>query len=273
MNEIHLLPQDERELACQKLNFTPSLSNASLIKRKAFVPNISIPVTSLWQQAAKRFIASSHKRLMSQPEIIQYLSNRGFTLDTIQRFSLGWNSQDIFEEREKWGMSAEIKENGYPKRQWLPKGIVVPTYVNNEPIKIKIRRSAWTKEDSFPKYVEISGSSQLPSIYGDKSKPVIILESELDAMLIQQKAAHLICSLALGGVSKKPDAETHKWLKQASLILLCLDFDDAGKRRYAFWMKQYPNLRPWPIPFAKSPGDAIQLFKINILDWIKTGLT
>lgn len=258
--------------ACQRLNFTPSASNMPLIKRKAFVPNIPIPVTDLWKQAAKKFIASSHNRLMNQPEIIGYLSKRGFTLDTIQRFSLGWNAQDLFEEREKWGMSAEIKENGHLKRQWLPKGIVIPTYVNNEPMKIKIRRSAWTKEDSLPKYVEISGSCQLLSIYGDKPKPIIIVESELDAMLIQQEAGHLICSLALGGVSKKPDAETHKWLKQAPLILLSLDFDEAGKKRYAFWMTLYPNLRPWPTPCAKSLGDAVTIFSIDVLKWINSGL-
>jgi len=258
--------------ACQKLNFTPSLSNAPLIKRKAFVPNIPFPVTSLWQQAAKRFIASSHKILMAQSKIIEYLSQRGFTLDTIQHFSLGWNSQDLFEERGNWGIPPEINENGYPRRQWLPQGIVIPTYVNHEPMKIKIRRSAWTKEDSLPKYVEISGSSQSLSIYGDKSKPIIIVESELDAMLIQQEAGHLICSLALGGVSKKPDAQTHRWLSLAPLILLSLDFDEAGKKKYAFWMTLYPNLRPWPTPCAKSLGDAITIFSIDVLKWINSGL-
>lgn len=39
--------------ACRKLNFTPSESNMPSIKRKAFVPNIPIPVTSAWKQAAK----------------------------------------------------------------------------------------------------------------------------------------------------------------------------------------------------------------------------
>ena len=49
------------------------------------------------------------------------------------------------------------------------------------------------------------------------SKPVMIVESELDAMLIQQEASDLVCSVALGGVSKKPDAEVHEWLKQSFL--------------------------------------------------------
>lgn len=91
-------------------------------------------------------------------------------------------------------------------------------------------------------------------------------------MLIQQEAGHLVCSIALGGVSKKPDAVTHKWLKQAPLVLLSLDFDETGKKKYAFWMKLYSNLRPWPSPYAKSPGDAITIFSVNVLSWIKAGL-
>lgn len=37
--------------------------------------------------------------------------------------------------------------------------------------------------------------------------------SELDALLIQQEASHLVCCIALGGVSKKPDVEMHGWLQ------------------------------------------------------------
>jgi len=125
----------------------------------------------------------------------------------------------------------------------------------------------------LPKYVEVSGSTQSPSLYGDVSKPVIIVESELDAILIQQEASDLVCNIALGGVSKKPDTQLHKWLKQASLILLSLDFDDPGKKRYSFWMKHYPNLRPWPAPLSKSIGDAYCVHKISILKWINNALS
>jgi DNA primase len=210
---------------------------------------------------------------MKEPQVIEHLAKRGLTLETIQRFSLGWNPENLFEQRESWGLPPEIKENGSPRRLWLPKGIVIPSFLNSEPSKVKIRRSDWLKEDPLPKYVEISGSRQSPSVYGDTRKPVIIVESELDAILIQQAAAPLVCCLALGGVSKKPDVELHAWLKQAPLILLSLDFDKAGKKRYPFWMQLYPNLRPWPSPCAKSPGDAAQIFCVDILSWVKAGLS
>ena len=91
---------------------------------------------------------------------------------------------------------------------------MIPSWSNFEPVKIQIQRSDWLKEDELSKYVEISRSKQSPSVYGDVGKPVIIVESEFDAILIQQEAFHLVCSLALGGVSKKPDIKLHAWLKR-----------------------------------------------------------
>lgn len=72
---------------------------------------------------------------------------------------------------------------------------------------------------------------------------------------------------------KKPDIELHELLKQAPVILLSLDFDSSGKKHYSFWMKHYFNLRPWPIPYFKSPGDAFEKSQINITNWIKFGLS
>lgn len=73
-------------------------------------------------------------------------------------------------------------------------------------------------------------------------------------------ASDLVCSIALGGVSKKPDVELHELLKRAPF--LSLDFDDPGKKRYSFWMPQYPNLRP--CSYFKSPGDALEKSHINM---------
>lgn len=260
--------------ACQKVNITPeSKTSPSRAKKLIFEPRQASIVHPSWQQVAKRFIDYSHENLLKEPSVINQLEQRGLTIETMKRFRLGWNSKNLFDQRERWGLAPEIKENGVSRRQWLPRGIVIPSFEDSQPAKIKIRRSDWVSEDALPKYVEVSGSTQSPSVYGDLLKPVIIVESELDAILIQQEAADLVCSVALGGVSKKPDTQLHEWLKQASLILLSLDFDDPGKKRYSFWMKHYPNLHPWPAPHGKSPGDSFKTFSINTSDWIKAGLS
>ena len=43
---------------------------------------------------------------------------------------------------------------------------------------------------------------------------------------------------------------TKKKMDQLNIMLkyvLSLDFDEIGKKRYVFWMRLYPNLRPWLI--------------------------
>lgn len=263
--------------ACQKVGisskFRDKIFSSSSVKSKNFVPKQAYSVTREWQLAAKGFIEASHQKLLRDPKALELLLQRGLYLQTIKERCLGWNPYDLFEARETWGLPEHVKENGHPKRQWLPKGIVIPTFEGHDPIKIKIRRSAWTPENSFPKYVEVSGSKGCPSTFGDPLKPVVIVESELDAILIQQYVSHLVWRVALGGVSKKPDQQLHARLNRSPLILLSLDHDEAGKKRYAFWMKLYPNLRPWPAPKAKSPGDALSIFQVDMLEWVKKGLS
>ncbi len=108
-------------------------------------------------------------------------------------FILGWNVDTIFDNRSAWGLPAEVKENGKERTQWLPKGIVIPELDAGAPVRIKIRRSEWVQGDKLPKYAEVSGGLQRPSIYGDPQKPVVVMESELDAILTQQFAADLCC--------------------------------------------------------------------------------
>lgn len=105
------------------------------------------------------------------------------------------------------------------------------------------------------------------------TKPILVLESELDAILIQQFASDLCCCLALGGVSKRPDQEAHELLKRSPLILLALDYDEAGKKEYPFWMSLYPSLRPWPARKGKSPGDSYKLHQIDLRKWVLDGLS
>lgn len=259
--------------ACQKVNIIPQTStNPQKFKVPAFKPHHSSLVAPSWQRIAKRFIDYAHVNLMKETNAINQLKQRGLTLKTIKQFRLGWNPGNLFDNRERWGLPLEMKENGLARRQWLPKGIVIPSFEGDNPIKLKIRRSDWFNQDPLPKYVEVSGSKQSPSLFGNPSKPIIIVESELDAILIQQEASNLVCSVALGGVSKKPDIELHELLKQSPLILLSLDFDTPGKKRCSFWLKNYPNVKPWPSPQSKSIGDAIQNFNLNVLDWIKKAL-
>ena len=262
--------------ACKKLhiqnNYIGKSSILKIPKKPIFIPQISEPVNLVWQKRAEEFISCSHINLMATPCAISLLIQRGISLQSIQQHSLGWNSKDLFEEKEKWGLSSTIKENGQINRQWLPKGVVIPSYLNNSAVKIKIRRSNWTIDDFLPKYAELSGSNKAPSLYGDiELGRAIVVESELDAILLQTYADDLIFCIALGGCSKRPDAFTHSLLSSATAILISLDMDEAGKKAYCWWKKTYPKSKIWPCPIGKSPGDAFTK-GINLHNWIRIAL-
>jgi hypothetical protein len=186
----------------------------------------------------------------------------------MQLFQLGWNPESRWLPRTAWGL-----DNHSNKKLWLPKGIVIPAFdiALKEPLKIKIRRED-KQTDNLPKYVEISGSMKAPGIYGNPTdKPLLILESELDAMLVQQFAGDICCPIALGGASKRPDQFCDKLLTDAPLILFALDVDRAGAAAFRWWRKTYPGIILWPPPAGKSPGDALKV-GINLRRWVLDGI-
>ena len=250
--------------ACIEANIYPQI-NSAFKRKKSNSINFPIdkPLDPRWQAKALDFVNNCHKNLLNNFDALLILKNRGFTVDSIKEFQLGWNSNSIC---VYWQI--DKKE----RKIWLPKGIVVPTFFDDQIKKIKIRRTDWNDNDEFPKYVEISGSSSGPSIYGlNYDLPVVVLESELDAMLVMQEAKALCFVVALGGSSKKPDVFVNSLLERASLILFSLDFDEAGVKAYKWWKNHYKNLYIWVSPFEKSVGDAFQK-GLNIKDWIFHGV-
>jgi len=57
---------------------------------------------------------------------------------------------------------------------------------------------------------------------------LIVLESDLYAILVSQEAGDLVTAIALGNSSSRPDQDTHRLFGRAKKILVSLDADDAG---------------------------------------------
>jgi hypothetical protein len=207
---------------------------------------------------------------MKHPEGLQLLRDRGFTDETIARFKLGFNSKTYYRKRTEWGLPEELNESGNPRKIWFPTGIIIPTF-DGDIIKAKIRRSEWIEGDKWPKYVEISGSKKVFSVYGNTSLPCIALESELDALLIQQEAGDLVYCVAIGGNTKAIDFDTDQIIRKSGMILFLPDFDEAGATAWVKWKKQFPGIHRILTPEEKSAGD---YFKAggNIRQWIEESL-
>jgi len=236
---------------------------------KEFSPKFIIEPSPLWNESAKAFVESSHLFLLKNPHLLNVDKNRGLSIQSIISFQLGWNNSLKFVMKDSWGI--EIKQSENVQKLCLPKGIVIPSFRDQKLIRVKIRRDEWIKDDKFPKYHIITGGTGSPSVFGTLSKPIVLIEAELDAMLVQQLAGDLCTTIALGGVSNRADKSLHQSLQKAPIILYALDFDDAGKKQYMFWRSTYSNLRAWPVPKGKSPGDAFNL-GVNLRNWISKGI-
>lgn len=261
--------------ACSKLKITPK-ELPSLIKRpERCKPKFELAKdpSPAWIEKAEAFTQWSHQQIFKYPAAVELLKGRGFTLDSISRYKLGYNPQEIFRLRQNWGLEPELKENGELRKIWLPSGLTIPTYAEDGCLlKLKIRREKWFEGDEFPKYWEIVGSMKSPSLYGySEGKPIIILESEFDALLVQQAAGDLCSSIALGGAQKRPDFYIDHLLRKAPITLFCLDVDEAGREAWEWWKTEYEKIILWPSPCEKSPGDAIQK-GYDLRKWLMQGI-
>lgn len=230
-----------------------------------FEPRVAEIPSLKWRGQASSFILYCQEQLAKNHFALGLLLQRGLSRNTIEQFRLGLNPTSLWLKRSDWGLKPE------EKKLWIPNGLLIPTYdcSMGDTLKLKIRRSNWCVGDKLPKYVEISGSMQGLSVYGSlKGKPIVVVESEFDAMLLHQCAGDLCCSLALGGASKRPDAEGHRLLLDAPMIFFSLDVDIAGALAYRWWSQTYPCLKLCPPPVGKSPGDAY-LAGIDLKKWIK----
>lgn len=197
---------------------------------------------------------------------MDWLRRRGLKDETIQAAGLGWNTRTRYKQRESWGLEPLKDEKGNVKGLWLPAGLIIPLIHNGRVIRLRIRRP-----EGEPRYYIVSGSDMKPMTWNLGRGTVVIMESELDGLLIQQEAGDLAGVVALGSAQAKPDTET-KLLRQVARLLVSLDFDEAGARAaWRYWLETYPNAKRWPTPQGKDPSDYYQRGG-NVRVWVEAGM-
>lgn len=224
--------------------------------------------SNAWKEKAEEFCEASHQNLVQDNNAIVFIKNKyGFTMDTIRQYQVGWNPRKIFFPKSEWGIS------GSTKKLCLPKGPVFACRHKGEIFKLKIRDFEWKEGNLYGKYREVEGSSNRTAIFGYlTNQTIVILESELDAMLLVQEIGEFCTCVALGGATKKPDSDTAAWLKNKPLILYSLDFDAAGKEQYGYWRSTYANLKAWPSETRKCPADSFIFDGVNLKKWFEAGI-
>jgi DNA primase len=224
----------------------------------------------VWQERAAWFIADCAERMVPDSKGLEYAMSRHLTSETIAMFEIGWNPQDKWELRDRWGFALDERESSGGKKVWLPKGLVIPCKYAGQVSGIVIRRKDWQKNSLEPKYVVTSGGTIGLKIFSNSGRPVIVVESALDAILLWQEVRDLVDVLALGTARRNIDQATQNYLNNAPLVLVSLDYDETGMRAAKAW-RQYRNAQYWPVPEGKDIGDIADKHGL-IRQWVELGI-
>ena len=231
-----------------------------------------------WQNKALEFVEQAHHDLLNYEHAMKYLKTRGLNAQAVKTFHLGWYAGErgkncAFRPRPSWGLpKIKNEQTGRDKMLWIPRGVIIPCFKKGQIYRIRIRRP---KVDILKpgdvKYYVMPGSGMDAMDIEPDNKVIVIVEAELDAMLISNKAGSIAGVVALGSAQNKPGASVYLCLKKTLRVLVALDYDAAGQKAWKWWSENFSNAKLWPVPEGKDPGDAFEK-GINIKEWIQAGL-
>ena len=264
---------------------TPGSSlNPTGSRLAGFKPESPAP-NPLWQQKCGDFVKRCRLQLLDNMAALAWLADRGITPEISAICQLGWNpgdkGRDLYRQRPAWGSPEVLKDDGTPKKLWLPIGLTIPGYnFKGDLIRLRIRRPTPGQEGNNsnaaagqtlkgPRYYVLPGSVGQPSSLNPQADVQVIVESELDAVMIAGQTNY--GAIGLGSARAKPHSNLHQILSAAKCLLIALDNDKPGAEAADFWLKTYPKARRWPVPGAKDPGEAFAA-GLNLNQWIAAGL-
>lgn len=166
------------------------------------------PPPAEWQAVAREVIAQGRKALWSKQgeRARAWLGARGIEAATVEAFGIGLHPRPAGTEARKYG--AELFGI------WVPFGIVIPCVVGSHVWYLKVRTGL-----DDPKYLNAKGfhvkdgqgyeSVLHPALYNADSfldhEMGMVIESELDAMLVEQDCGDFIGAASLGSNSNELD--------------------------------------------------------------------
>jgi hypothetical protein len=249
----------------------------------AFVPAAVIPPAEQWAIQAEKLVAAAHAALLENPGQLAYLAGRGIPLGAVVKNRLGWIAEDLYRPRTVWGLPEETWSDGKPKKLKLHSGLLIPTFVDGLVHRLRIRRPKETLKENEPGYLEVKGSGNDRIITNPQARAVVIVESDLDALLIDWVAGDLVGAMPVVSATAKPKASTWDQLSQALCLLVSTDYEpswsdekkqwtNVGGKASLWWQQQFPRALRWPVPAGKDPGEYFSDHSGDLRAWILAGL-
>jgi len=259
LKEFHNMKYQD---ACTILDIKPVTRLSVVPQRIDHSVKKTIPGDA-WQSMARELVERAENTLFHSDhgtEALAWLHFRGLQDKTIREAHLGYVPSEEWQTRESWGITDEPD-----KKIWIPRGIVIPCFDDQGQIK----RIRFRREEGDPRYIVIAGGSSEPMVWDEEHIAVIIVESELCGLLLHQEAGTLVDVVALGNAQIRPTQAIDMKLRTSELILVSLDSDEAGKKRFwQWWNKKYRKAKYHPVLKHKDPTEMYQS-GINLRTWIE----
>lgn len=232
-----------------------------------------------WEKAARAFMGRTEVALQSsfsdRPVVdITFtkkrqwlLEERGLKEDAVIKNGLGYSPRSIYADRRGWGLSEKLK-NDKPVKLVIPAGLYIPILKDGRLVGIRIRRDEPWKNQ---RYGMVPGSRPVSMIYGT-GENIMIVESDLDAMLIAQEAGDLVRVVALGSAAILPNKELINEMATVPRVLLSLDRDNAGTKGMVNLVEMLPNAYACLAPGAKDITESWKKHNIDVRKVVLAGL-
>ena len=179
----------------------------------------------------------------------QALHGRGLTEATIRAARLGWTSRTAIPGRDE-------------VRFFRASGLIIPWFDGVRLTMVKIRQP----DDRKPKYIEAfrHGPRVFPSLTIVRTAaPLILVEGEFDALLLNQELGSLAAVVTMGSASARPDMQVLWRFADAQPMYAAHDADPAGDRAAGSSSSRAIRVQP---PAGKDWTEAHQA-GINLRRW------
>lgn len=246
----------------------------------------------LWKEKAGQLVDYTHNQLLNNKQKMAWLlEERGLSRETVIRHKLGYLERYYGRERADWGLPEVLGDNGKPKKLFIQKGLVLPSFNSKtgELEAVRIRRSDESQWEKWGKYSVLPGGEDVPFIIYDKggvwiskdkllpssplgtapaksrpvvnlsydremqtktkkveftrfsrAAPVMICESQLDAILIKQEIKEEpVTIIALQSAAAKIKGDALSIINSAPFLIISTDNDEAGEAAAERFLKQF----------------------------------
>src|SRR6266487_4970482 len=267
--------------ACQELGIEPDFANS--YKGTSSPLGINPSPCFAWQDAAEDFIYAAMKVLhgSSIPAVVyrEYLLARGITIETMLNKKIGYvplkNERWIETSFTRWGLTEDM----LTAEQWkkgcvrVPDGLLFPHFgPDGHPWKLAMYRPLAQQLPNMTRGI-IAGSKEC-LLNEDKitqEKPVMMTESFLDAISIEQVAGDLVTAVSTDGTQGCRSLRLQAAIQYAPYVLQSFDNDGAGDEGASWWQATIQNcVRLAPV-WCKDANEML-VGQIDIKTWIQDGI-